>query len=127
MGQSLTAGESKELTFRSNAAFADFIRVEVDGETLDEKNYTVKEGSTAVTLKAAYVATLSAGVHTLGIVSESGTATTTFTVVAKATTSDTPQTGDNTRIALWIALFFVSGGVSIGTGVYFKKKKREAK
>ncbi len=127
VGQSLTAGESKELTFRSNAAFADFIRVEVDGETLDEKNYTVKEGSTVVTLKADYVATLSAGVHTLGIVSESGTATTTFTVVAKATTSDTPQTGDNTRIALWIALFFVSGGVSIGTGVYFKKKKRAAK
>lgn len=51
-GQSATEGEKKELTFRSNAAFSDFIRVELDGKTLDEKNYTVKEGSTVVTLKA---------------------------------------------------------------------------
>ena len=33
-------GEKKSLTFRSNAAFADFIRVELDGKTLDEKDYT---------------------------------------------------------------------------------------
>ena len=60
-----------------------FIRVELDGKTLDEKNYTVKEGSTIVTLNADYVATLSAGKNTVGIVSESGTATTTFTVAEK--------------------------------------------
>lgn len=76
-GQSITAGDKKELTFKSNAAFSDFIRVELDGKTLDEKNYTVKEGSTVVTLKADYVATLAAGEHTIGIVSESGTVETT--------------------------------------------------
>ena len=57
-GQSITAGDKKELTFKSNAAFGDFLRVELDGKTLDEKNYTVKEGSTVVTLKADYVAAL---------------------------------------------------------------------
>ena len=71
-GQSITAGEKKELTFRSNAAFSDFIRAQLDGKTLDEKYYTVKEGSTVVTLKADYVGALSAGEHTIGIVSESG-------------------------------------------------------
>lgn len=81
--QSLTAGDQKELTFRSNAAFSDFIRVELDGKNLDEGNYTVKEGSTIVTLKAGYVGTLSAGTHTIGIVSTSGTAATTFTVNVK--------------------------------------------
>ena len=84
MGQSVTAGEKKDLIFRSNAAFGDFIRAELDGKTMDEKNYTVNEGSTVVTLKAAYVAALSAGEHTIGIVSESGTAVTTFTVLAAA-------------------------------------------
>lgn len=125
-GQSITAGEKKELTFRSNAAFSDFIRVELDGKTLDEKNYTVKEGSTVVTLKADYVATLSAGEHTIGIVSESGTATTTFTVNAKAVVDNdtkSPQTGENSHMVLWIALLFVSGAGVIGTTVYGKKKR----
>lgn len=97
-GQSLTAGEKKELTFRSNAAFSDFIRVELDGKTLDEKNYTVTEGSTVVILKADYVAILSAGKHTIGIVSTNGTAATTFTVNMKAAVdNDTKalQTEDN--------------------------------
>ena len=110
-GQSITAGEKKELTFKSNAAFGDFIGVELDGKTLDEKNYTVKEGSTVVTLKADYVAALSAGEHTIGIVSESGIATATFTVSEKTAEDDetNPPTGDNSHMALWIALLFVSG------------------
>lgn len=125
-GQSITAGEKKELTFRSNAAFGDFIRAQLDGKTLDETNYTVREGSTVVTLKADYVATLSVGEHTIGIVSKSGTAATTFTVKAKATVDDdtkSSQTGDNSHVWLWFALLFVSGGGVIGTKVIRKKKK----
>ena len=125
-GQSITEGELKELIFRSNAAFSDFIRVELDGKTLDEKNYTVKEGSTVVTLKADYVATLSAGEHTIGIVSESGTATTTFTVNAKTVVDNdtkSPQTGDNSHMALWIALLAASVFGLAGTAVYSKRKR----
>ena len=36
-GQTVTKGEKKKLTFRSNASFSDFIRVELDGKTLDKK------------------------------------------------------------------------------------------
>lgn len=125
-GKSITAGEKKELTFKSNAAFSDFIRVELDGKTLDEKNYTVKEGSTIVTLKADYVATLSAGEHTIGIVSTNGTATTTFTVNAKAVVDNdtkSPQTGDNSHMALWIALLAASVFGLAGTAVYSKRKR----
>lgn len=125
-GQSIVAGENKELSFTSNAAFSDFIRVELDGKTLDEKYYTVKEGSTIVTLKADYVATLSVGEHTIGIVSTNGTATTTFTVKAKTAVdndTDSPQTGDNSNMALWIALLAASVFGLAGTAVYSKRKR----
>ena len=144
-GQSITAGEKKELTFRSNAAFGDFIRAQLDGKTLDETNYTVREGSTVVTLKADYVATFSVGEHTIGIVSQSGTATTTFTV-AKAqeptgsnsnnpTKSDSntgsvnsvSQTGDNSNMALWVALLLISGGLMTVMCIYGRKKKHSTK
>ncbi len=129
------------LSFTSNAAFADFIKVQVDGKDLDASNYTVKEGSTIVTLNAAYLNTLSVGKHTLSIVSENGTATTEFTITAAQTGGDSqtggttpqepgknegavtsPQTGDNSNMLLWVALLFLSGGAL--SAVTYKKKKQ---
>ena len=98
-------------------------------------NYTVKEGSTIVTLKAEYLETLSVGKHTLSIVSDTGTATTEFTIKAAAVTDDTqsPQTGDDSNIALWtgddsnialwIAVLLAAGTALTGTAVYSRKRK----
>lgn len=126
-GQNVTAGEKKELTFRSNAAFADFIRVELDGNELGSSDYTIKEGSIIVTLKQDYVATLSVGKHTLGIVSASGTAVTEFTVVAadKESTDapSSPQTGEDSNIAIWMILFILSS-LTITVIVLRKRKVR---
>ena len=131
-GAAVTQGEKKELTFTSDASFADFVRVELDGTALEEKNYTKREGSTIITLNRDFVATLSVGEHTLAIVSQHGTATAKFTVKAKpaetATTQPTvtpqptaqpqptvqpvspiPSTGDTATPALWFALLIVSG------------------
>lgn len=126
------------LSFTSNAAFADFIKVQVDGKDLDASNYTVKEGSTIVTLNAAYLNTLSVGKHTLSIVSANGTATTEFTITAAQTGGGTtpqepdknggdttsPQTGDNSNMMLWIALLILSGGASLAV-LYRKKLKSQ--
>ena len=137
-GATVTQGEKKELSFTSDASFADFLRVELDGTTLDEKNYTKKEGSTIITLNRDFVAALSVGEHTLAIVSQHGTATAKFTVKAKPAETATPQptvtpqptaqpqqtaqpqptvqpvspiprTGDTANPALWFALLIVSG------------------
>ena len=83
------------MSFKSNAAFSDFIGVEVDGRPLDEKNYTATEGSTVVTFKEEYAAALPAGEHTIGIVSVNGTASTVFTVTVKQTETET-ETGTET-------------------------------
>ena len=51
----------------------------------------------------------------------SGSAGTGTNGTAKPT--DSPETGDNSNLALWFALLFVSGGVAIGTTVVSRKKK----
>ena len=90
-GAAVTQDEKKELAFTSDASFADFVRVELDGTVLEEKNYTKREGSTIITLNRDFVAALSVGEHTLAIVSKSGTATAKFTVKAKPTETAAPQ------------------------------------
>ena len=139
-GAVVTQGEKKELTFTSDASFADFVRVELDGTALEEKNYTKREGSTIITLNRDFVAALSVGEHTLAIVSQHGTATAKFTVKAKPTetaipqptvtpqptaqpVSPIPRTGDTANPALWFALLIVSGGAAIGITVVSRKKK----
>ena len=147
-GAAVTQGEKKELSFTSDASFADFVRVELDGTALDEKNYAKREGSTIITLNRDFVAALSVGEHTLAIVSQHGTATAKFTVKAKPAETATPQptvtpqptptvqpqptvqpvspilrTGDTANPALWFALLIVSGGAAIGITVASRKKK----
>ena len=42
------------------------------------------------------------------------------------TGAESPKTGDNSNMILWIALLFISGGAVIGINVYSKKKKENA-
>ena len=142
--------EGGTLTFRSNAAFRDFISVLVNGQAIDSKHYDVKEGSIIVTLKADYLATLPAGTHTLAIQSVTGVASTKFTIAAKAPSKPddgkvpqtgeekipqkedgkspqigegkSPQTGDNSNILLWIALLLLSGTTIIVSSIKRKKQ-----
>ena len=112
-------GGNTDLTFRSDASFKDFLSVSVDGKVLDKNQYTLREGSILVTLKADYLSTLSVGQHTLGVNSASGTAETVFTVTAAPAVV---PTGDTTGLTLWVSLAALCG---LGTLVVVSRKKRE--
>ena len=43
--------------------------------------------------------------------------------IKPGTSDNSPQTGDTSNLALWIALLFISGGAAIGTTVVSRKKK----
>ena len=96
-------GDESGLTFKSDAAFSDFVEVLVDGKIIPAENYEKREGSIIIELKASYLATLAEGEHTLTIRSASGDATTRFTVEAE---SVSPPTG-STNVWFWIII----GGV----------------
>ena len=120
---------SKEpVSFRSDAAFTDFIRLEVDGkELVKNKDYTLKEGSIIATLTPEFAATLSAGEHTLEIVSVSGTAVASFTITddnaSSGSSEGSPQTGDNGNIIFWSFVAVISLAALSVTGIKSKKMK----
>lgn len=129
------------LSIRGSGEFSKFVGVKVDGNLVDAKNYTVKEGSTIVTLKAEYLNTLSVGSHTIEIVWTDGTASTTFTI--KAASSDNgnnnqndnnnsnpddsdkkeeaPKTGDDTPV-VWLFILSIISGTGL---ILIAKKRRE--
>lgn len=117
-------GAKDGLSFTSNAAFEDFLKVQVDGKDLAASDYEVKEGNTIVILKASYLETLSVGKHTLAIVSDTGTATTEFIIQAATAVDDTqlPKTGDHSNIALWIVVMLASGAGLTATAIYRRRR-----
>ena len=114
-------GSENGLTFRSNAAYADFVEVLVDGNVISSDNYDKREGSIVIELKAGYLGTLSEGEHTITIRSGSGDATISFHVGAQIAS---PSTGTACVLA-WIIL----GIIALGAGamaVVLVTRKRNA-
>lgn len=138
-----TQNSDGTLTFRANGDFSKFTGVKVDGTLIDAKNYTAVSGSTVITLKADYLKTLSVGTHKLTVVYTDGGCSANFEVKKVATEqtkptegdkTDTttptggkdttsPQTGDNSNLALWFAILFISCGGVIGVTVYSRRRK----
>ncbi len=111
-----TVGSGESLTFTANGAAAKFTGLMVDGVAVDADHYTVRAGSTIVTLKAEYLNVLSAGKHTLTILYADGEAIGEFVILAQntdggdtenETTENGPVTGDGTAsAALWCVFAF---------------------
>lgn len=125
--QVISPGE--EAVFRSDAELKDFQRIVVDGREISSDNYTLREGSTIVTLKKEYVETLSAGKHSISIVSTTGSADTEFTVMeagaGKTADGSNPKTGDDSNMLLWgtLAVAALAGIVAV---YYTKIRKKQS-
>ena len=115
-------GGENNLTFKSDAAFSDFVEVLVDGKTITAENYEKREGSIIIELKASYLATLAEGEHTLTIRSASGDATTKFMVEAEIVS---PPTG-STNVWVWIINGVVALGVGATVVVFIIRKRKTA-
>ena len=115
-------GGENNLTFKSDAAFSDFVEVLVDGKTITAENYEKREGSIIIELKASYLETLAEGEHTLTIRSASGGATTKFTVEAEIVSPPT----SSTSVWVWIIIAVVALGVGATIVVFVIRKRKMA-
>lgn len=117
--QTFTIDKSSDLTVRASGEIEKFLRLELDGKTVDTSNYTVKSGSTIATLNASYLNTLSTGTHTLTFVYNDGNVSTNFTVAN--TTSNNPKTGDN--IIIYVSVFAFA--TIFGTFMIIRKNRKQ--
>jgi len=123
-GGKWTKGSDGSLTFTANGPFSKFVGIKIDGKDVDKANYDAKAGSTIITLKASYLDTLAVGEHTITVVYTDGSTDGTFNIHAKA---NSPATGDNSHMFLWIALLFISGGAVITLIVADRKRRMASK
>lgn len=129
-GLELKCDGSVEATFTSNASFEDFLRVELDGKTLDPSSYSVLDGSIIVTLKPELISSLAIGSHSLGIVSVSGTAVADFTVTdpnspaasLPASTDKVPNGGSSLALPVVVACILLA--VAVTAAVFTIKRKK---
>ena len=117
--KSTTTTANLEFTVKRSAdddrTYSLFDSIMIDGKAVDSGNYTTASGSLKLTLKNAYLKTLSAATHTLTVKFQDGSVSTKFTVKAATaaasttkssttTSSSSPRTGDENYPVLWAAI-----------------------
>ncbi len=150
-------GEDKDAVYTitnsadDNRAFERFTQVSMDGQVIAAENYTKAKGSLVLTLKSAYLNTLSAGEHTVKISFSDGEVNTSLNILASAPTptpkptatptatptpapvptatptatptpTPVPKTGDTSMPFLWLMLI-VAGMLGIGTLTAVRRRK----
>ena len=116
------------LTIRGDGDFAKFAGVRVDGNWIPSAHYEAKSGSTIVTLKPSYLASLSEGEHTVDIMWIDDSASTTFTVAANTAAAqpeldNVPKTGEGVMGWMPEILLLVAAGLTIMGALRLKKAK----
>ena len=127
-------GEEKDAVYTvtnsadDKRAFERFTGVSVDGKALAAENYTKASGSLVLTLKSAYLNTLSVGKHPVKISFSDGEVEASLTIKESTPTptpKPVPKTGDQDHPGLWIILMLIgiSGLTVLGTLKASRKRK----
>jgi len=116
------------LTIRGDGDFAKFAGVRVDGNWIPDAHYEAKSGSTIVTLKPSYLASLSEGEHTVDIMWIDDSASTTFTVAAntaaeQAELDSVPKTGEGVMGWMPEILLLAAAGLVTFGGILRRRSK----
>ena len=131
-GAAYTKGGASGLIFTTNDAKDNLLRVLVDGKVVSPENYTVSGDPLAITVRPGFLDTLSAGEHTIEIVTTNGSSAARFTIKAKSgggsgTDPGSPRTGDDHKTELWIVLMVLSGTGLLSLFQLGKRRRNQQK
>ena len=116
------------LTIRGDGDFEKFAGVRVDGNWIPSAHYEAKAGSTIVTLKPSYLASLAEGEHTVDIMWIDDSASTTFTVAANTAAAQpeldsVPKTGEGVMRWMPEILLLAAAGLTAMGALRLKRAK----
>lgn len=137
-----TTNSTDGLAVRANGALDKFQSVKLDGAVVDASNYTATSGSTIITFKKDYLASLTQGTHSITIVFTDGEASTNVTIAGAASNKpsteqpaatqetpsqkdDVPKTGETDVAMVWIVLS-VCGLLGMISVYSVRRKKADA-
>lgn len=136
-GSTYSKSAGGDLSFTTAGTVTRLYYVAVDGNVVDSSYYSLASGSTVITLKNAYLKTLTVGQHTLTVVYDDnagnieGSAQTYFIVKGTgSTTSSSVKTSDDSNMILWISLAVVSAcgmGVTAAYGIKYAAGKKRSR
>lgn len=101
-----------KLSMTASGEFGDFQYLRLNNKKLDPRAYTTRSGSTVATVDAALLNCSLDTPHTLSFIYPNGSADGRFSVVLQLpaeTIKDLPQTGDNSRLLLYVGLALACG------------------
>lgn len=132
-------GSGVSVTITCNGEYSQFRSVYIDGMLLESTNYTVKEGSTVLTLMPEYLDTLSVGAHTVTLNYTYGSADSVLNIMESNVNSESisnqtnhnvsvgnsaaPKTGDSSAIVFWSMAVLVSGCSCV---ILIRRKRTDA-
>lgn len=132
--QKVTIKEGTEVTITIDADFDLFKDLYINNKLVDKKYYTVKSGSTIITLSSDFVETLEKGEYEVTAeFTDGGTATTNLTVLSNNTSEKTtaetttkkvenPKTLDNIIIYVMLSILSLLGLTTISNRIYKSNK-----
>lgn len=118
-------GTTSDLIFNSTGAIT---AVTIGNTSIDPANYTLSNNGKTITLKSNFLNLLNYGTYTMKLTTQatnangtagSATETTSFRIV---TANYAPATGDESNLAIWLAVMMISG---VGVLALIPRKKKE--
>lgn len=110
-------GNSNNLIFTSTGGVKN---VYISNQLIDPANYTLSADGKTLTLKASFLNLLNYGTYTMRLDTQNGgTETTSFRIV---TANYAPATGDESNLAIWVAVLLISGA---GAVALIPRRKKE--
>lgn len=134
--ESTYKGDEEEFALRAEGEFEKFVNVEVDGKVVEEKYYTVTQGSTIITFTKEFMDMLSEGEHVVKFNFTDGYANANITVATAEDSTgednlneESTQSSDDASVKngggwiVWLILGIVVVGAGVAGAIVVWKRK----
>lgn len=97
-----------DIVIKGSGEYSKFKDINIDNEIVDSDNYEVSEGSTIINLKAEYLQTLALGSHSIEIIWDDGSTSTSFTIMEDTSEDNETITKETINPIIWLVPVSIS-------------------